>query len=142
VSGFETELSVGGGYDAHTVYDIGVAPALSFAALPRASQPLHIWFSLPVALALSRHGAPQRDAVREDVNLGVGYRIGAAFGMFTILTRHFGITMDLEVAREELFHRVTYTALDGRSPPRDLNLLNLRYAVWWIDLTMGAGWIL
>jgi hypothetical protein len=140
VGGFETELSVGGGYGAHTLYTIGVAPALSFAALPRKSQAVHVVFSLPIGLVLgTQSGKPPREAVEEDVNVGVGYRIGGAFGLMTVVTRHFGFTMDLEVAREDLYHRVMYRALDGRSPSRDLNL---RYTLWSTDLTMGLMWVL
>jgi hypothetical protein len=140
VGGFETDLSIGGGYRAHRLYTVGIAPALSFAAVRRVSHPVHVSLSVPIGLVLAEQpGSPPRDAVREDVNLGVGHRIGGALGMLVALSRRGGITMDLEIAREDIFHRVTYRAVDGRSPSREQNL---RYSLWWTDLTLGAVWIL
>jgi hypothetical protein len=140
LGGFETDLSLGGGYRAHTHYTLGVAPALSFAVRPRKSQSLHLVLSVPIGLVVgTQPGSPPRDAVEEDVNVGLGYRIGGALGLLTIVSRHLGVTMDLEVAREDIFHRVTYRALDGRSPSRELNL---RYSIWSTDITMGVVWVL
>jgi hypothetical protein len=139
LSGFETDLSVGGGYRAHTLYTMGIAPALSVAAVPRKNQSLHVVVSLPIGLVIgTQPGLPPRDAVEEDVNVGLGYRIGGAVGLVTVLSRHFGLTMDLEIARDDIFHRVTYRALDGRSPSRDLNL---HYSVWSSDWTLGIVWV-
>jgi hypothetical protein len=140
MSGFETELSLGGGYQGHTHFTFGIAPALSVAAIPRRSQSLHVVLSLPVGFVLgSQPGNPPRDAVSEDVNLGTGYRIGGHMGLLAVVSRHVGVSMDLEVAREDVFHRVTYRALDGRSPARDLNL---HYSIWSVDFTIGVAWVL
>jgi hypothetical protein len=138
IGGFVTDLSEGGGYEYHTLYRPGVAPALSFAVVPRKHQSVHLVFSLPIGLVIgTQPGNPPRDAVEEDVNVGTGYRIGGALGMLAVLSEHAGVTLDLEIARDDLFHRVTYRALDGRSPPRELNL---HYRLWSLDLTIGAVW--
>jgi hypothetical protein len=140
LGGFETDLSVGGGYRAHTLYMVGAAPALSFAVRPRKSQSVHLALSVPVGLVVgTQPGRPPRQAVEEVVNVGLGYRIGGALGMIAVIARHVGVTMDLEVARDDIYHRVTYRALDGRSPSRDLNL---RYTLWSTDLTVGIAWVL
>jgi hypothetical protein len=113
---------------------------LSFAVRPRKSQSVHLVVSVPVGFMVgTQPGKPPRDAVEEEVNVGLGYRLGGAAGLLAVLSRHVGVTMDLEIAREDLFHRVTYRALDGRSPSRDLNL---RYTIWSTDLTMGLVWVL
>jgi hypothetical protein len=133
-AGWATALAEATGDGDRVLYDLGVAPVLSFG--PEAARGHLSLFSF-VSVSYSWSSAPargERTVVLESMDVGTGYRIGWGLGMLLRLSARVGMVIEAEGARQRVDHVRHYMGLDGAETQ-----LPIRYDLDWLGLSVGLA---
>lgn len=131
-----TEVSKQGGYGARRLYDLGLAPVLSW---PAKDGPHGVsWYAF-VPASFSWSAAPAdapRGAVRESADVGTGYRLGVGLGVLLRLSRVLGLVLEAEWAAQHVEHTLRFRRIDGVGPTANVPLA---YDLKWLGASFGLA---
>ncbi len=136
-----TELSEYSGDGDRSLYDLGAAPVLSYAAVPRRPHSQRHGVSLfafvPVSFTWSLAPArAKREVVIESMDVGTGYRVGVGFGMLVELSQTFGLLLEVEASKQHVAHVRRYHRADGIGPEIRLPVA---YDLSWLGVELGLA---
>lgn len=131
-----TEQSELSGDGDRALYDLGVAPTLSFPLL-RGGHGLSLFVFAPVSFSWSSAPArAERQVVGETMDVGTGYRIGFGIGLLSRLSASFGLFFELEAARQQVSHIRHFARRDGSGGEVDLPIT---YNLRWVGAEVGLA---
>ncbi len=136
-----TELSQYSGDGDRSLYDLGAAPVLSYAAVTRRPHSrghgLSLFAFVPVSFTWSLAPArAKREVVIETMDVGTGYRVGLGFGMLVELSPTFGLFLEFEASKQHVEHVRRYRRADGTG--RETRL-PIAYDLGWLGVELGLA---
>jgi hypothetical protein len=131
-----TEQSELSGDGDRALYDLGVAPILSFP-VANGRPGLSLFVFAPVSFSWSSAPArAERQVVGETMDIGTGYRIGFGIGLLSRLSARFGLLFELEAAQQHVSHIRHFARRDGSGGEVDLPIT---YDLRWLGAEVGLA---
>jgi hypothetical protein len=129
----QSELSGDGD---RALYDLGVAPVLSFPIV-KGRRGLSAFAFAPVSFTWSSAPArAERQVVGESMDVGNGYRIGVGIGLLSKLSERFGLLFELEMAYQHVSHIRRFARRDGSGGEAELPIA---YDLRWLGAEVGVA---
>lgn len=132
-AGWATALAEASGDGDRILYDLGVAPVLSFG--PGSRGRVSLFAFAPVSYSWSSAPARgERAVVLESMDVGTGYRLGFGLGILLRFSARLGMAIEVEVATQRVDHVRRYTGMDGAEAR-----LPIGYDLDWLGLSLGLA---
>lgn len=132
-AGWVTALAEASGDGDRILYDLGVAPVLSFG--PDSRGRVSLFAFAPVSYSWSSAPARgERAVVLESMDVGTGYRLGFGLGILLRFSARLGMVLEGEIATQRVDHVRRYRGVDGAEAR-----LPIGYDLDWLGLSLGLA---